>query len=309
MKKKILIFSAILFLSLISLASVNLLSPVGPTLVSIVGILEDKVDSEVKIDVAYWKSFDQITAAIVTGSADIIILPVTTGAALYNKDIPIELAAVTLWKGFYLVGKDVSVENPADLAGMEIYTPQGKGQTGDVLSRNYVKKGNLVPDTDVKIKYSTPPEIIGLLAQGKIKLAAIPEPFVTLSIIKAKAEILVDFQEEWGQLTGYERIPITGVFVRKDSMKDKPQEIVEALNSIRKSIEYSAENTQEAVKLTTNYFQGMPEAVLSQSMSRTTYEYVPASEIVDELVDYFERVQEIELNAMPEIPGEEFFAE
>ncbi len=308
MKKVLSLFIAVFLMSVISMASVNILSPVGPTLVSLVGILEKKVDLPTEINVDYWKSFDQITASIVTGSSDIIILPVTTGAALFNKDIQIELAAVTLWKGFFMVGKDISIDEIADMKNPEVYTPQGKGQTGDVLVRNYLKKIGFESEKNVSIKYATAPEIVGLMSQGKVKLAAIPEPFVSLAIIKAKAEILVDFQKEWGELTGYERIPITGIFVRKDSLKEKPQQIEQALASLEESVKFCSENTELAVKLTTTYFNGMPEAVLMQSMQRSEYEYVPANLVEEEITEYLKEVQKIEFNAMPEIPGEEFFA-
>ena len=286
-------------------AGVNVLSPVGPTIVSLVGILEDKVETETEVNIAFWSSFDQITAQLVTKDVDIVITPVALGELLYDKDMDVQLAAVTLWKSFYLVTKDLSVESMKDLADVEIYTPQGQGQTGDVLMRY---EFNRLGVENFKIKYATPPEIIGLMATGKVKAAVLPEPFVSLALQKVKgSEISLDMQEIWGNATGVYRVPITGVLVRKEALESRPLEIVSTLNAIKESINYAMNNVDEAVELTTQYFSGMPAPIMKESLSRSEYGYATVLSVKDEVQQFMETVNAVD-PSIP-VPDEGFYAQ
>ncbi len=286
-------------------AGVNVLSPVGPTIVSLVGILEDKVETETEVNIAFWSSFDQITAQLVTKDVDIVITPVALGELLYDKDMDVQLAAVTLWKSFYLVTKDLSVESMKDLADVEIYTPQGQGQTGDVLMRY---EFNRLGVENFKIKYATPPEIIGLMATGKVKAAVLPEPFVSLALQKVKgSEISLDMQEIWGNATGVYRVPITGVLVRKEALESRPLEIVSTLNAIKESINYAMNNVDEAVELTTKYFSGMPAPIMKESLSRSEYGYATVLSVKDEVQQFMETVNAVD-PSIP-VPDEGFYAQ
>ena len=300
---------SVLFITILAMAmvfaGVNVLSPVGPTIVSLVGILEDKVETETEVNIAFWSSFDQITAQLVTKDVDIVITPVALGELLYDKDMDVQLAAVTLWKSFYLVTKDLSVESMKDLADVEIYTPQGQGQTGDVLMRY---EFNRLGVENFKIKYATPPEIIGLMATGKVKAAVLPEPFVSLALQKVKgSEISLDMQEIWGNATGVYRVPITGVLVRKEALESRPLEIVSTLNAIKESINYAMNNVDEAVELTTKYFSGMPAPIMKESLSRSEYGYATVLSVKDEVQQFMETVNAVD-PSIP-VPDEGFYAQ
>ncbi|MFW6263172.1 MAG: ABC transporter substrate-binding protein [Thermotogota bacterium] len=305
MRKRIsLLIIAIMAMGMI-FAGVNVLSPVGPTIVSLVGILEDKVETESDVNIEFWSSFDQITAQLVTKDVDIVITPVALGELLYDKGMDVQLAAVTLWKSFYLVTKDLEVESMKDLDSVEIYTPQGQGQTGDVLMRY---EFNRLGVENYKIKYATPPEIIGLMATGKVQAAVLPEPFVSLALTKVKgSEITLDMQEIWGNATGVPRVPITGVLVRKQALEERPLEIVSTLSSIKESIHYAMNNVDEAVELTTKYFSGMPAPIMKQSLSRSDYGYSTVISVKDEVQRFMETVNAVD-PSIP-VPDEGFYAQ
>jgi NitT/TauT family transport system substrate-binding protein len=306
MKKGLMILIVLMAASVVMFAQVNVLSPVGPTIVSLVGVLEDKVQTESEINVEFWSSFDQITAQLVTKKADIVIVPVALGEMLYDKGMDVQLTAVTLWKSFYLVtSPDLDVQSLEDLKAVEIYTPQGTGQTGDVLMRYEFARLGV---EDFTIKYAKPPEIIGLMAKGKVKAAVLPEPFVTLATKKVEgAKIALDMQKIWGDATGIYRVPITGVMVRKEALQERPLEIVSALNAIANSINYAMTHQDEAVQLTTKYFSGMPAPVMQASLARSEYAYESVLRVEDEVQKFLETVNTID-NKIP-VPDEGFYAE
>lgn len=306
MKKGLMILIVLMAASVVMFAQVNVLSPVGPTIVSLVGVLEDKVQTESEINVEFWSSFDQITAQLVTKKADIVIVPVALGEMLYDKGMDVQLTAVTLWKSFYLVtSPDLDIQSLEDLKAVEIYTPQGTGQTGDVLMRYEFARLGV---EDFTIKYAKPPEIIGLMAKGKVKAAVLPEPFVTLATKKVEgAKIALDMQKIWGDATGIYRVPITGVMVRKEALQERPLEIVSALNAIANSINYAMTHQDEAVQLTTKYFSGMPAPVMQASLARSEYAYESVLRVEDEVQKFLETVNTID-NKIP-VPDEGFYAE
>lgn len=292
-------------LSVLSFA-VSISIPVGPTVVAFSGLLGKKISSDVEIKIDFWRTLDQVNAQIVTKNVDLIVLPVSIGASLYSRGLDLKLAAVIMWSGFYIVTKDLGKVDLKDLVGQEVYTPQGKGQTGDVLIRYLLERNGLKPDSDVKIRYATPPEIVSLMSAGKIKIAVLPEPYVTLAMRQAKASIAYDLQQLWSEHTGLPaRVPITGVFIVRSLDKET---LHKTLTAIEKSLKYAVENTREAAVLSSPHLGGIPVEVVEESLTRTLYEYRPASEIVSEVIHYLSITQQVDPSAMPSLPDEKFFA-
>lgn len=297
-------FVLLTLLFAVSVFSLNVLVPAGPTVVSVAALLEGKVSSNVPLKIDFWRTLDQVNTQIVSRSADIVILPVSIGTSLYLKKVDLRLAAVTLWSGFYIVAKDIKLNSVEDLSNQEIYTPQGKGQTGDVLIRFLVNKFNL---SNTSIKYAAQNEIVALMSAGKVKIAVLPEPFVSLALNNASASIAFDLQQIWSQLT--ERaaeVPITGIFVRGELVQD--ENILQALEAIKKSIDYAVQNPVEISQLSAKYLGGMSPEIIAQSLKRSLYEYRSAKDQKENITFYLNTVKQIEPEALPELPDDAFFA-
>lgn len=298
-------FVLVLLLFTVSIFSLDILVPAGPTVVSVTALLEGKVSSEVPLKIDFWRTLDQVSAQIAAKSVDIVVLPVSIGTTFYLKKIDLRLAAVTLWSGFYLVARDVKINSVEDLKGQEIYTPQGRGQTGDVLIRFLIDKYNL---SNTSIKYAVQNEIVALMSAGKVKIAVLPEPFVTLALKNASASIVFDLQQVWSDLTGKPaRIPITGVFVRGELVQE-PRQIMKALDAIKRSIEYAVQNPDEVSQLSAKYLGGMNPQIIAESLKRSIYEYRSAKEQKENIFFYLSIVSQIEPEAVPELPNDDFFA-
>ncbi|MDK2863872.1 MAG: NitT/TauT family transport system substrate-binding protein [Thermotogota bacterium] len=308
MRKTLTVFSA---LTIVAVGfAVVLLNPVGPSVIPIAGILEGKVESDVSFEVRFWSNFDQLTAGLSSEDVDIVVLPISIGANLYARGFPIKLVAVNLWKSFYIVGKDIEVNQWEDLAGKEIYTPHGKGQTADVVMRFVAAKHGMTVGKDIKISYASPQEIVSLMSAGKVQLAALPEPFVTLAMKKAGAHIVIDLQELWAKETGYkDRLPITGIFVKKGFFEGEFSTFLSAINALKRSTEYARENPREVAELTTKYIPGMPFEVLLESIKRSLYQYVYAGDVKEEILEYLKAVHSVDPEAIVAIPDEGFFAQ
>ncbi len=298
-------FVILALLLTVSAFSLNILVPAGPTVVSVAALIEGKISSDVPLKIDFWRTLDQVNAQITAKSVDIVVLPVSIGTTLYLKKVDLRLAAVTLWSGFYLLTRDIQINSVEDLNNQEICTPQGKGQTGDVLTRLMVNRYGL---SNVSLKYAVQNEIVALMSAGKVKVAVLPEPFVTLALKNASASIAFDLQKIWSQLTGKPaEVPITGVFVRGDLL-EKPQEIAQALDAIKRSIDYAVQNPVEISQLSAKYLGGMSPEVIAESLTRTHYEYRSAKEQKENIMFYLSVVSQIEPEAVPGTIDDAFFA-
>lgn len=288
----------------------SLINPSGPLVLPVAGIENGAVKGPVQVKLSYWKSNDEAIGLLAANKADFAILPVIMGANLYANQKDLILVGVHEWKVFYLLAKPgVSFTNWSSLKGKSLYMPVGKGQTADVLSRLGVIKAGLAPDEDVKFFYAPPQEIVSLFQTGKIDYAALPEPFATLALKDNQGSIVLDFQQYWGEVAGTApRIPIAGLFVKKDYAAKNPQVVKNVAQMLSESTTWCNNNPDAAIEQAKNALP-LPAAVIKASLQRTEFNYLPAAECRDEIKRYLETVREIDPNSMKQLPDQGFYGE
>lgn len=285
--------------------AVTFINPFGPTIFPVAGLIDKQVKTDIAIDLKFWKTLDEATAYIVSKRANFAALPVTFGANLYTKGVDVRLVGVYSWHLFYVVASnDFDFKNFQSLNGEKIYTVHGRGQTADVVMRYLLVENNLEPDKDVTFAYAQPQEIVALFNSGKIKIAAIPEPFVTMTLSKGK--IILDLQDEWNKASGTKiGIPITGIFVT-GKLQDYRNTVKMFERSFISSLRWSYNNVDKAVNITSKQL-GIPSNVLKASLVRSQYNYIPVSECKDEVLFYLKKLNELYPAGMPKLPDENFF--
>ena len=305
MRKKLFSLFIVLLL-LINAFALEMANPLGPTLIPIAALLGNKIQSDTQI--VFWKNPEEAIAFLAKKEVDMIVLPVTMGSNLYNKGFNIKLLGIYEWKVFYLVASnDAQFDDLTSLKGKSVYTPHGRGQTVDILLRFLLKRAGLEPDKDVKILYAPPQEIVALFKAGKVKYAAMPEPFATVCIAGNKGRIVLDFQKVWGTIFALpERIPIAGLFVRDEILKDKAREVEEFVKEFKESIEWSNKNPDEAIKIISKWLP-LPAPVVKASLKRILFDYVPSSKSWREADFFLTMMHMLYPDGIPKIPDEEFY--
>ncbi len=290
-------------------ADVSFINPLGPTIIPIAPVLGGALKSAVPIKISLWKTTDEAVALLSKGTADFAVLPVTLGAIVYNRGIGLKLLGVYEWKVFYLVAsKGAPFTGWKDLEGKSVYTPEGRGQTVDVLMRYMMSKTGVTPDKDVRIFYAPPQEIVSLFKSGKIQYAALPEPFVTMAISGGSGRIVLDFQKEWGtEMNQPGRLPVAGLFVKKSFFEQNPSVVKEVEDLFSESIEWMNANPDKAIEMTVPYLK-IPVPVLEQSLKRMSFYYVPASECETEVGTFLKKINELYPEGMPKVPDKGFYA-
>ncbi len=149
------------------------------------------------------------------------------------------------------------------------------------------------PDQDVKIVYAPPQEIVTLFQSGKVKFAALPEPYVTLAIKGGQGQIVLDFQKYWAEVAkGAERIPVAGLFVRRDFYEKYPAESNKVAEALGASTDWSKNHVDQALQLSSQTLP-IPAPVMKTALTRIQFDYISSKACQDEVLTYLKKMQEL----------------
>lgn len=177
--------------------------------------------------VEVYPSPNEAVAKLIKGELDLIALPANAAASLYNKGVGIKVLAIIGEGMLSVVG---SKENAKTLS------VPGAGGTPDHMA------SLLYPEYEKEYSVTAPAQLAQLLIAGKVELAILPEPFVTMVMSKnPNLKIISNVQERWTALTGQEQYPMS-VLIAKDTFAEEHpilmQKVKEAYkNSIKTILE------------------------------------------------------------------------
>jgi NitT/TauT family transport system substrate-binding protein len=286
-----------------------LLNPLGPLVIPVSGITSNQVKGNIQIEIQNWNTVDEVTGLIAGEGTPFVVLPITTAANFDANGIPLVLLGVHEWKVFYLIAsEDADFSDWNSLVGKTIYTPEGKGQTVDTLTRFALTKSGITPDKDVEFVYAPAQEIVALFKEGKVDYAALPEPFVSLALAGGDGDVVVDYQEYWSQVSGTTNgIPIAGLFVKYDFYEKHPEITAEIASTFADSINWANENPDAAIEASSSVLT-IPEKIIKSALDRMKFEYIPASQSKQEVLEFLITMQATYPDGIKTIPSDDFFA-
>ncbi|NLG83775.1 MAG: ABC transporter substrate-binding protein [Firmicutes bacterium] len=271
----------------------NIMALSGTTGLSLVKVLADRpvLGPGVEAEYTVLKSPDQMMAKIITGEADIAALPTNTAAILYNKGVPIRLAAITNWGVLYVVGTEQNLRTWSDLKGKEIGL-SGRGATPEILFRYFLQVAGVDPERELNLRYfSSPVELAQVLLAERISLAVLPEPWVTEVIMRnPRYRILLDFQAEWQRVEKRrESYPQSCLVVKADLAAARPEVVKEFLRQAALSGAWVNRYPAEAGKLAEEYVQ-ISAAAAREAIPRCNLRFGEAGAVKDEVDLYLRRL-------------------
>ncbi|OAA31334.1 nitrate ABC transporter substrate-binding protein [Kosmotoga arenicorallina S304] len=305
--KRFLLTIALILIAVSALATYTYMNPIGPTLIPVARMITDSDDNGVigGFQIAYWKTVDEAISSVVSGKADIILLPVVIGAQLYAKGVPIKLAAVSMWDGFYFVSKE-KISSIEDLSGKAVYTLHAPGQTADVILKAAIDSAGLDRNS-ISILYAAGPEAIQLFAAGRADVLLVPEPFASLAGFKVPgAEKYLPIQEIWRMVsTGSANVPTSGIFVKEGL----PVDVVDSfLLLYEQSLLLSLAHPEETAKVVSEKMGGFPVAVLLDAIPGIRFEFGRSDRVKGSVKDYLDTLKNIESELLDrEIDFEKLF--
>ncbi|PNS42483.1 ABC transporter substrate-binding protein [Mesotoga sp. B105.6.4] len=291
--KKLIITVFVVSLALVSFG-INYINPVGPTLIPIAELLSSDISNEVPgLEINLWRSVDEAISMLVTGRAQISLLPVTVGVKLAASGVDIKLAAVSMWNGFYFISTEKSIDDIKDLVGTVIYTLQAPGQTADTILRGALESRGYEVGRDVSIVYVGGAEAVQLLASGKAKLILVPEPFASLAEARVQSVIRsMPIEDLWESFNDRRiNIPTSGIFVSGSLDRS----VVESfLLLYQQSMSLSLANREKTAEIVSEKMGGFPIPVLQKAMDTAGFLFADSEKAREETTIYIEKLRELD---------------
>ncbi len=261
----------------------------GPSAMGMVKMIDSLNNTpNVNIEITIYNEPIRVRKLMLEGKVDFAILPTTMGAILYNKNVPYQLAAITVWGTLYLFGNDTSIQSWDDLKGKKIHL-MAKGMTPDVLFRHLLIKNGIDPEKDVELDYSFPThvDLANAVAAGQADLGVISEPLVSLVMQKNKeVEPIFDLNKEWQKINNNIPIAQTALLVKTEFAKNKPDKLQKILKSYKQSTNWVNKNQDEAAKLIVKYDILPNIEVAKSSIPRSNLNFEEANKIKNQINEY-----------------------
>ena len=198
----------------------------GPTSMGLATLLRDSEagKTEIKYESTICAAADEVTAALVNGSADVALLPANAAATLYNKAGGFSVVAINTLGVLYVVENGDTVERIDDLAGKTVCLT-GKGTTPEYALRYLLAARGIEDQVTLEFK-SEAQEVVAAMSENVAMIGVLPQPFATAALMQNEAlRIAIDLNSEWNTVTS-ESSMVTGVTVVRNEILEKYPEMV-----------------------------------------------------------------------------------
>lgn len=219
-----------------------------------------------------YPSPNEAVAKLIKGELDMIALPANAAANLYNKGVGIKVLAIIGEGMLNVVGTN---ENAKTLS------VPGTGGTPDHMATL------LYPEYEKEYSVTAPAQLAQLLIAGKVELAILPEPFVSMVMSKnPNIKVISNVQERWTELTGQTQYPMSVLIVKDTFAQEHPiliQKVKEAYkNSIQTILNDPTTAGQKIEEL------GIMKAEMATpALENCALTFKEGSEAKEELVSYY----------------------
>ena len=264
--------------------------------------------ADAKPDYAFTVETDPsvVTAALVSGDCDIAALPTNAAAALYNKtEGKVQVLALNTRGVLYLVtdGSE-KIESIADLNGKTVYAP---AQNPSFIFAALCGKNGVEPNIDNS--YAQPAELNAAVAAGKVSLAVLPEPMVTVAKSQnQELSVALDLTAEWDKVMEPGSLVQGCVVVRREFAEQNPEAVKAFLADYEASVKLLSEDVQAAAEKIEAAGIFNKAAVAAKAIPNCNICFVTGEEMQTQLSAFLQAM----LDTAPQsvggkMPGEDFY--
>lgn len=274
-------------------AVIRVQAPVAPPSIPLVPLMQDE-----GVKVTWYQKMDEAMSRIMQNEVDVSIIPVNSMAILYNKNVDIQLGAVSTWGILYLVSTDPAIRDWPSLKGKSVAVG-ARGFSPDLVFRGLLAEQGLKPGEDIKIIYGSSPEIAQMLAADKLSLAVLPEPLLTSVLAKnSRIKIVMNLETEWEKaFPRVKGLPQAGLAVSGKFVREHPEAWREFSDKYEKSLQDYMNNPDKVGSLEEKALN-IPPAVINKSLSRSNLKYATAREAREAVNNYLEQIKSIDPEAV-----------
>ncbi|MCK9581424.1 MAG: ABC transporter substrate-binding protein [Methanoregula sp.] len=141
-----------------------------------------------------------------------------------------------------VVRSDLDYAGPQSLKGKTIAT-FAAGSVQDTILRNWLKKNNLTPDTDVLITPMSPGDAVTAIIAGKVDAVFLPTPSPSTIVNEGKGRIVVHSGEMYPDHT------CCVLVVSSKLIREHPEIVRQIISTNNKAVAWNEQNLDEAAEI------------------------------------------------------------
>lgn len=255
-----------------------------------------------------------VTAALISGDADIAALPTNAAANLYQKtNGGVKVLAINTLGCLYLVNTTgTPLTSLSDLNGKTVYTPA----QNPAFLFTYLCRENDLNLTINSTSFAQPALLKDAVASGAVDYAVLPEPMVTIAKNAAKSQsktVSVDFDltKIWdADATRTGKLVQGCVVVRTEFLEKYPEAIEKFLKEYKTSVDYVAapENVASAAELIAKHGIFENANVAKTALPNCNVHYLDGIEMKDALSSYLSILYSVNPASVGNaLPSENFY--
>jgi ABC-type nitrate/sulfonate/bicarbonate transport system substrate-binding protein len=211
--------------------------------------------------------------ALIAGKLDACLgTPFPLSTALFQAKVPVTIVHQLLSFGFDghyddagIVRADSGINQVADLKG-KIVGVNAIGGTVDMGVRIIARKHGLNAEKDITVVEARPPQLPGMVRDGKIHAASVFQPFYEDAMAKGDVKVLWTTSEIYGGPTDY----VFMVFENK-FLKASPKAVRDYVEDYLRAVSWALDNRAEAVRLYADHWKLPVPVVDSYLLSKKDY--------------------------------------
>lgn len=270
------------------LVELKVIAPYGTPVLSMAKMFVDEPEILDYVSVEYEaiQATDVLTSELLSGSADIAIVPTNLAAVLNVKEAGYKIAGVAVWGGLYVASTE-EIASVEDLKGKEI-SIFGKGVTPDAMFRYVLTENGINPDEDLTLNYfSGISEVAADYLAGNSTTAMLAQPVLTKVMMNSEdTKVAISLPEEWSNITGYDNFPQASIIVSEELLNESPEVVEAFLTEFNASVDWLNENPAEAGAYYEGLDLGLTAPIVEKAIPEANLDYVPTSE-AKEVIDAY----------------------
>ena len=231
-----------------------------------------------------------VNAALINGSVDIAALPTNAAAVVYNKTQGgVKVAAVNTLGVLYVVENGDTVKSFSDLKGKTLYVP-GQGSNPEYITAYLCEKNGLKVGEDITLDftYNAPADLRTAVASGKVELAVLPEPMVTIAkSANDKLNTALDLTAEWDKVAQKDSLMQGCIVVSKKFAEENPNELNKFLEEYSASVTFVNENPKEVSEMIAEHGIFEKAAVAQKAIPGCNLCYISGDSMKKSLSTFF----------------------
>lgn len=267
---------------------INIATLNGTTGFGIAKLMSDRKNDEqgTKYNFSVESDASVINASLINGSLDIATLPTNAAANLYAKtDGKIQILAVNTLGVLYVVANEANsnIKSLSDLEGKTVYCP---AQNPYFIFKGLCDKAGV--NVTIDTAYSAPADLRAAVVAGKVDIAVLPEPMVTIATSKnTSVSTVIDVTAEWNKVFPENSLMQGCIVARTEFINRYPETVKAFLEEYKSSVEYVSENPSESSEIIAKMGIFEQAAIAKKAIPKCNVKYIDGKDMADALDVFF----------------------